>query len=53
MLNVVKTLGIPHIVWFLVSLSSVKVEGQQHMENKMCLQESASKLMLSPKSVLF
>lgn len=39
MLNVMKNLGIPHIVLFLVSLSSVKLEGQQHTENKMWCSE--------------
>lgn len=42
MLNVTKYLGIPHIVLFLVSLSSVKLEGQKHMENKMCCSELCS-----------
>lgn len=49
MLNVVKNLGIPHIVLFLVSLSSVKLEGQQHTENKMWCSELCSGVLSARK----
>lgn len=41
--------GIPHIVLFLVSLSSVKLEGQKHMENKMWCSELCSGVLSARK----